>query len=160
MTRYLGVDCGLSGALAVVETINGIPTLVDVIDMPIIGSGAKARVNVLAVVEWIRRHAPSACYLERAQAMPKQGASSGFIYGRSVGAIESAVMLCEVPLSIVEPSTWKRSLRFNGGDKEGARQRAIELFPQQHAFLARRKDHGRAEAALLVVANLGRVPHG
>jgi hypothetical protein len=150
----------LSGALAVIETVNGLPTLVDVIDMPVIGKGRKARVDVLAAVDWIRNHAPSACYLERAQAMPRQGSSSGFIYGRSVGAIESAVALCEVPLSIVEPSTWKRSLRFNGGDIEGARQRAIELFPQQHALLARRKDHGRAEAALLVVANLGRVSHG
>ena len=32
--------------------------------------------------------------------------------------------------------------------------RALELFPSQHALLARKKDHGRAEAALLVVASL------
>ena len=34
MTRYLGIDCGFSGALAVIETINGVPVLVDAIDMP------------------------------------------------------------------------------------------------------------------------------
>ena len=53
MARYLGVDCGLSGALAVIETVNGLPTFVDVIDMPIMGSGAKTRVDVLAAVDWI-----------------------------------------------------------------------------------------------------------
>ena len=31
-------------------------------------------------------------------------------------------------------------------------------FPSQHALLARKKDHGRAEAALLVVASLERAP--
>jgi hypothetical protein len=76
MTRYLGIDPGLSGALAVIETVNGLPTLVDVIDMPVIGKGRKARVDVLAAVDWIRNHAPSTCYLERAQAMPRQGSSS------------------------------------------------------------------------------------
>jgi hypothetical protein len=78
MTRYLGIDPGLSGALAVVETINGLPVLVDAIDMPATGSGAKARVDVLAAAEWIAKHAPSMAFVERAQAYPGQGASSGF----------------------------------------------------------------------------------
>jgi hypothetical protein len=68
MTRYLGVDCGLSGALAIVETINGLPVLVDAIDMPSTGSGAKARVDIIAAAEWIAKHAPSMAYVERAQA--------------------------------------------------------------------------------------------
>jgi hypothetical protein len=29
MTRYLGIDSGLPGALAIVETYNGIPALID-----------------------------------------------------------------------------------------------------------------------------------
>jgi hypothetical protein len=151
MTRYLGVDPGLSGALAVIETVNGLPTLVDVIDMPVMGTGRKARVDVLAAVDWIRNHAPSACYLERAQAMPRQGSSSGFIYGRSVGAIESAVALSRVPITIVEPSVWKRQLHLNGGDKEQSRLLVLQKFPQQHALLARKRDHNRAEAILLAV---------
>ena len=32
--RYLGIDPGLSGALAIVETINGVPALIDATDMP------------------------------------------------------------------------------------------------------------------------------
>jgi hypothetical protein len=154
MTRYLGVDCGLSGALAVVETINGVPVLIDAIDMPSTGSGAKARVDIIAAAQWIAKHAPSMAYVERAQAFPGQGASSGFSYGRAVGAIEATIALCQIPMILVEASGWKRQLHLPGKDKEAARQRALQLFPSQHALLALKRWHGRAEAALLVVASL------
>jgi crossover junction endodeoxyribonuclease RuvC len=150
--KYLGIDPGLSGALAIVETINGLPTLVDAIDMPATGTGAKARVDIIAAAEWIAKHAPSIAFVERAQAFPGQGISSGFSYGRAVGAIEAAVTLCQIPMTLVEASVWKRRLHL-GRDKE-ARQRALQLWPSQHALLALKKWHGRAEAALIVVASL------
>ena len=64
MTRYLGVDPGLSGALAIIETINSVPVLVDTIDMPSTGTGAKARVDIIAAASWIAKHAPSTAYVE------------------------------------------------------------------------------------------------
>ena len=160
MPRYLVIDPGLSGALAIVETINGLPLLVDTIDMPSIGTGAKARVDVIAAAKWIGKHAPSAAYVERAQAFPGQGASSGFSYGRAVGALEAVVALCAIPMILVEASVWKRQLRLPGKDKEAARQRALQLFPSQHALFARKRDHGRAEAALITVASLERARSG
>ncbi len=39
------------------------------------------------------------------------------------------------------------------GTKTG-RQRALQLFPSAHALLARKKDHGRAEAALIALAGV------
>ena len=158
MTRYLGIDPGLAGALAIVEPINGVPVLIDAIDMPSTGTGAKARVDIIAAAQWIAKHAPSTAYVERAQAYPGQGASSGFSYGRAVGAIEAVVALCSIPLILVEASAWKKQLRLPGKDKEAARQKALQLFPAQHVLLARKRDHGRAEAALLVVASLERTP--
>jgi crossover junction endodeoxyribonuclease RuvC len=154
MTRYLGVDPGMSGALAIVETINSVPVLVAAIDMPTTGTGAKARVDATALEAWVAEHAPSIAYVERAQAFPGQGASSGFLYGRCVGAVETVITLRRVPLILVEAAAWKRKLHLPGGDKEQARQRALQLFPQQHSLLAKKKHHGRAEAALIVIANL------
>jgi uncharacterized protein YbjT (DUF2867 family) len=87
---------------------------------------------------------------QRAQAMPKQGASSGFKYGRAVGTIEAAILCCEIPMTIIEPAVWKRALHLRGKDKEGARQLALQRFPAAHALLARR-DHQRAEAALIAL---------
>lgn len=158
MTKYLGIDPGLSGALAIVETINGdVPALIDAIDMPAVGTGAKARVDIIAAAQWIAKHAPSVAYVERAQAFPGQGASSGFSYGRAVGAIEATIALCSIPMVLVEASIWKRRLHLPGKDKEAARQKALQLFPSQHALLALKRWHGRAEAALIVVASLERV---
>jgi crossover junction endodeoxyribonuclease RuvC len=68
------------------------------------------------------------------------------------------VALCSIPLILVEASAWKKQLRLPGKDKEAARQKALQLFPAQHVLLARKRDHGRAEAALLVVASLERTP--
>ena len=89
---------------------------------------------------------------ERAQAMPKQGVSSGFKYRRAVGTIEAAILCCEIPITIIEPSTWTKFHHLHGGDKEPARQRALQLFTNAHAMFARKKDHGRAEAALIALA--------
>ncbi len=107
--RILGVDPGIRGGLAIVAVEDGAaPRLVEAIDIPVIGTGAKERVDVAAIRNFIDRHQPIRALIERAQAMPKQGASSGFKYGRAVGAIEAAITLCSIPVEIVEPSVWKR----------------------------------------------------
>jgi crossover junction endodeoxyribonuclease RuvC len=146
-----GIDPGIRGGLAIVNDVNGIGALRDTIDIPTIGDKARERVDVLTVRVWIERHRPDFALIERAQAMPRQGASSGFKYGRAVGALEAAVMLCGVPLEIIEPTAWKRFWKLPPKDKERSRQRALELFPAAHALLARKLDHGRAEAALIAV---------
>ena len=78
MTRVIGIDPGLSGACALLEMTDSNTALVDVIDIPITGSGAKQSVDVIQLQEWLQRHGPRHAFLERAQAMPRQGASSGF----------------------------------------------------------------------------------
>jgi crossover junction endodeoxyribonuclease RuvC len=156
MIRVLGVDPGIRGGLAVVsDGDDGRVILIAAIDIPVVGSGAKERVDVAAVRLFVAQHAPALALIERAQAMPRQGASSGFKYGRAVGSLEAAIALSDdTPMQIVEPSAWKRHWRLPGKDKERARQLALELFPAAHALLARKKDHGRAEAALLALYGL------
>jgi hypothetical protein len=79
--------------------------LVECIDIPVVGTGAKERVDVAAIRNFIERHKPTRVLIERAQAMPKQGVSSGFKYGRAVGAIEATIALCsissQVPGSVI-----------------------------------------------------------
>jgi hypothetical protein len=147
--RVIGIDPGLSGALALLEVANGDTTLVDVIDVPVVGSGAKHSVDVIALQEWLLRHRPRHTFLERAQAMPKQGASSGFKYGRVVGALEAVLTVSAIAITMVEPSKWKRHFHLQGADKEGARGLVVRLYPGGHHFFARKKDHGRAEAVLI-----------
>ena len=155
MTRILGVDPGVRGGLAIIEINNSIaPQLIDAIDIPVAGTGAKERVDVLATRTWIAAHKPDHAMIERAQAMPKQGASSGFKYGRATGALEAVLACCEIPMTIIEPTAWKKFHQLRGSDKEAGRQRALQLFPAAHALLARNKDHGRGEAALIALAGV------
>jgi crossover junction endodeoxyribonuclease RuvC len=150
--KVLGGDLGNRGGLAIVDINNGTaPQLIDAIDIPTSGVGAKERVDVLTIRNWVLSHQPQHAFIERAQAFPKQGASSGFKYGRAVGSIEAAIACCEIPMTIVEPTAWKKFHQLRGGDKEAGRQRALQLFPAAHAALARKKDHGRAEASLIAL---------
>jgi crossover junction endodeoxyribonuclease RuvC len=150
--RVFGCDPGVHGGLAVIEINDGAaPQLVDAIDIPVAGVGAKERVNVLAIRAWILAHRPQHAFIKRAQALPKQGASSGFKYGRATGALEAVLACCEIPLTIIEPSAWKRAHSLHRGDKEGARQRALMLFPNKHELFNLKRHHGRAEAALVAL---------
>ena len=151
--KILGIDPGIRGGLAIVAVNSGTAAhLVDAIDIPVVGVGAKERIAVLALRDWVLTHRPEYAVIERAQAMPKQGSSSGFKYGRAVGSIEATVSGCEIPLTIIEPTAWKKFHQLRGGDKEASRQRALQLFPSAHALFARKKDHGRAEAALIAMS--------
>ena len=51
-----------------------------------------------------------------------------------------------LPLELVTPQAWKKRFGLNS-DKEQARSKAIELYP--NASLDRKKDHGRTEAILI-----------
>jgi hypothetical protein len=118
-----------------------IAVLVECIDIPVIGSGANERVDVAAIRNFIEEHKPARAVVERAGAMPKQGVSSTFKYGRATGAIEAAITLCSIPVEIIEASAWKRFWHLPGKGKESA----------AHAALARKRDHGRAEATLIAL---------
>lgn len=152
MTVLLGIDPGLNGGIAVV---NGNCVLA-VIDIPTHGVKSKRRVDVFQFLRFIKKWQPQAAFIERAGSRPGQGSSSGFSYGRAVGALEAVVSCAGVPLTVVEPAKWKRKLGLPGGDKakEAARQRAIQLFPTCNDF-ERKKDHGRAEAALIAYYGAG-----
>ena len=59
MMKVLGVDPGVAGGLAVIEIEDGAaPQLVDAIDIPVSGVGAKERVDAIAIREWVLNHQP------------------------------------------------------------------------------------------------------
>jgi hypothetical protein len=141
----LGIDPGANGGLAIVAG----QRLLSVTDVPTTGEKAKRRVDVSAVLSWLRSGPmPDHAFIERAQAMPKQGGSSGFLYGRAVGALEACVIGCQIPLTIIESSAWKKYHGLLHREKEDSRQRALHLFPGR-AELLRKLDHNRAEALLI-----------
>src|SRR5947209_3009530 len=80
--RIVAVDPGLTGAAAAVEQIGGTVVLLSVIDIPVAGEGAKRRLDAPTFARWLADHAPTHAYVEHGRAMPRQGVSSMFRYGR------------------------------------------------------------------------------
>ena len=133
--KILGVDPGIRGGLAVIDLNDGAaPQLVDAIDIPVTGVGAKERVDVIAIRNWIMLHRPQHALIERAQAMPKQGASSGFKYGRAAGALEAVIICCEIPLTVVEPAAWKKISRIARQGQRGKSATRTATIPCGSCF--------------------------
>lgn len=142
MTRVVGIDPGLTGALALVADGG----LVDVVDMPVVGGAVDpyALAEVLATWGQVDRVA-----VERAQAYPGMGVSSAFNYGAGWGAVLGVLAVLERPVVHIAASKWTRALGVVGKDKDSHRRRATELFPSFSTAFSRRKDDGRADAALI-----------
>jgi hypothetical protein len=146
--KIVAIDPGLTGAAVALEQIDGAVMLISVVDLPVMGEGAKRRLDAFTFACWLSTHAPTHVYIEAGRAMPRQGVTSMFRYGRVCRAVEGVVAASQIPVSMVEPVVWKRHLRLNSS-KEDCRARAIQLLPSAAGELQRVKDHHRAEAILL-----------
>lgn len=136
----LGIDPGVTGGLAFLFPDDSLL----ISDIPAV-DGA---VDVAAVARHIRQHQPRVAVIERASARPGQGVSSTFKYGAAYGALQAVCAALGVPVDLVAATTWKRHFGLSK-DKEKSRALAIRTWPQISVWFARKKDHGRAEAALI-----------
>ncbi|MGE5548417.1 MAG: hypothetical protein ACM33T_16045 [Solirubrobacterales bacterium] len=87
-------------------------------------------------------------FVEAVGAMPGQGVSSVFAFGKVFGLVLGILAANFIPHTLVPPQRWKRTLGVPA-DKDGARARASQLLPAHAGLWCRAKDDGRAEAALL-----------
>jgi len=155
-----GVDPGLSGAIAVVETMADGGVRLYVVDMPVVevvrNAKTKREVSAAGVADVVAAftaahagHARVAC-VERVGAMPGQGVSSVFSFGRSAGIVEGVLAALKIAVTITTPQAWQKAMAVRGG-KDGSRARAMEVFADRSHFFARKKDDGRADAALIAM---------
>jgi crossover junction endodeoxyribonuclease RuvC len=86
--------------------------------------------------------------VEDVHAMPKQGVSSTFRFGRGVGIIHGVAGALRLPLTLVTPTQWKGYHRLSA-NKEASRELAIRKWPEHNRHLGRKKDGDRAEALLI-----------
>ena len=145
--RILGVDPGLQGALA---TWDGKQLIV--IDVPIMKARARGNeINLPALADVVAQLAPfETAYVERNSVRPKEGISSAQKNGLVAGMLLGCIAMCCRQINRPTPKLWKRGMKLTK-DKEYSRTRAIEEFPDYYDLFARKKDHNRAEAALLAL---------
>lgn len=153
MKYILGIDPGLSGALAF---LNPDGSFHAVFDMPVMPNGkGKAKVqnqvNSTAVAQLIRHvDIPMgdllAC-IEQVQSMKDQGVAGVFSFGDTFGALRTVPAVLGIPLCTVRPQAWKKRFGLLKSEKKASLTIAQQLFP--NAELSLMKHHNRAEALLI-----------
>lgn len=146
--KVMSIDPGLSGAIAVfIDDV-----LISVIDTPtheLTRNGkTKRQISAYALASIFKDHNPDLVVVEKVSAMPGQGVTSMFSFGRSFGLIEGIVGAFEIPATYVMPSVWTKGIG-RGVGKDASRARACELYPSHQKQFARVKDDGRADAVLI-----------
>ncbi len=153
MTLFIGIDPGLSGALAFRSGEE-----MSVLPMPVLtitkSKGVRRVLDLTALANIIddktKNAARVSVFIERVASMPKQGVASMFSFGESYGAIKGIIAANFLPMTLVTPRTWKSKLKVSS-NKDDARYRASQLMPRFAHLWTRRKDDGMAEAALIAL---------
>lgn len=179
MRLYIGIDPGLTGAVAVIDSDGRALVVHDTPSTVVERSGRKRSEYLVREMAALLDQAvfigPSAkplilVVLEHQQAFPGrrhekcrtcgstgpgQGSVSSFLTGRGFGIWEGIIGALKFPVDEPTPAHWKPAVGIpNKSDKEASRVRALKMFPEMGEQLSRKKDHGRAEALLL--AEFGR----
>ena len=143
MKCIMGLDPGISGAVAFYFPDQR--AAISAYDVPVVGK----EINASALCDLIKKYAPDLAVVEIVHSMPRQGVSSSFNFGVSYGIAKGVLGALQIPVIFVTPGKWKKHFSLTS-DKEKSRALAISTWPFSDHF-RRKKDDGRAEAALLAL---------
>ena len=139
----VGIDPGNNGGIALLHG----DRLIYADHLPIVGKTLSGHL----LNNWfgdIEPDTPDMVVVEQVHAMPRQGVSSTFNFGKAVGIIEGVIAARGLPVTYVTPQRWKKAMGVTA-DKNSSRQSAINLWPTEADLFRRVKDADRAEAALI-----------
>jgi crossover junction endodeoxyribonuclease RuvC len=150
--RIVGVDPGLTGALFFLDPSH--PSTGEAVDLPVHmlmrGGKKKRELDIAGLLEILTSRRLSDAFVEQVGAMPRQGVSGVFAFGKCYGIILGVLAARSIPLTLVPPARWKRALGVPKA-KDGARARASQLLPEAAHQWRLKKHDGRAEASLLAL---------
>ena len=149
--RIIGIDPGLSGAIAILED-NKIKEL---FDMPVMPDGKKNKrqLNSALLVKLIKNSIKNlddtVMIVEQVNAMPGQGVTSMFNFGQTFGAIKGICAALGLPIFFVRPAKWKKHFELINSSKDASRTKTIEMYPSLSNDLAKKKDVNKSDAILI-----------
>ena len=149
--KIIGIDPGLSGAIAVLENNQ----VLNIFDIPVMSEGKKNKrqlnsallVNLLK--ENINKEEEVAVVVEQVNAMPGQGVTSMFNFGQTFGALKGICAALELPIFFIRPSKWKKHFELINSSKDASRTKAIEMYPKLSKQLSKKKDVNKSDAILI-----------
>ncbi len=147
----IGIDPGLSGAIAILENNK----VLNIFDIPVMSEGKKNKrqlnsaLLVSLLKENLKNNEEVAVVVEQVNAMPGQGVTSMFNFGQTFGAIKGICAALDLPIYFVRPSKWKKHFELINSSKDSSRTKAIEMYPKLSNQLARKKDVNKSDAILI-----------
>ena len=146
----LGIDPGSSGGLALVENnLNALPNIVLALRMPTITIYGKKIIDTKKIARELKNYEIDISIIEKVHAMPRQGVTSSFQFGRNFGGIETLSYLFSKRVDYVAPAIWKKSLGLGPTKKESLDLARLK-FGDLDIWNVKSND-GIAEAALLTL---------
>ena len=149
--KIIGIDPGLSGAIAILENKN----VLKLFDMPVMAEGKKNKkqLNSAQLVNIIKKNINKsddmAVVVEQVNAMPGQGVTSMFNFGQTFGAIKGVCAALNLPIFFVRPSKWKKYFELINSSKDSSRTKVIEMYPSLSSQLSKKKDVNKSDAILI-----------
>lgn len=136
---WIGIDPGASGAIAVIHESGNVNWI-------------KNDSTEHELADWLQDIAENfdcIAIIEQVSAMPKQGVSSTFKFGRSFGFLIGLLTALRVRYEAYRPQVWQKHLRcLTKGDKNVSKAAAQRLWPSTKIT------HANADA--LLIAEFGR----
>jgi crossover junction endodeoxyribonuclease RuvC len=164
----VGIDCGAQGAIAYLEGVPNGP-LLHIEDMPIDsvqdGKFQRSRVNAYVLATLLSRLPNgSAAFVERPVFSPvvvtdratgqrrtiQPSAANSGSFGMQFGVVYGVIATLGIAFYDPTPQVWKRAMSVPA-NKDEARRIASQRFPAFASAFLRKRDDGRAEAALIAL---------
>jgi crossover junction endodeoxyribonuclease RuvC len=150
--HVVGIDPGAKGGIACIYRPPArSPRILWGIRMPLTHHAKKPAVDAAQLTNLLAPNpvVDRVIVIEQVHAMPRQGVSSSFQFGRNFGALEAIALASGLPTHFVTPNTWKKSLNLSS-DKRASIDKARQLFGgEADQFIKHLADDGIAEAALM-----------
>ena len=149
--RIIGIDPGLSGAIAILDNNK----VVGIYDMPVMAEGKKNKrqLNSAQLVNIIKDNINTkeeiTVVVEQVNAMPGQGVTSMFNFGQTFGAIKGVCAALNLSIFFVRPSKWKKHFELINSSKDSSRTKVIEMYPSLSRQLSKKKDVNKSDAILI-----------
>ena len=149
--RIIGVDPGLTGAIAILDGNK----VINLFEMPVMAEVKKNKRQlnsaqlVSIIKENIKNKEETAVIVEQVNAMPGQGVTSMFNFGQTFGAIKGVCAALELPIFFVRPSKWKKHFELINSSKDSSRTKVIEMYPSLSNQLSKKKDVNKSDAILI-----------
>ena len=146
----LGIDPGSSGGLAIVKrNLNTLPKIILALRMPTVIIYGKKIIDTKNIARELQNHPIDVSIIEKVHAMPRQGVTSSFQFGRNFGGLETLSYLYSKRVDYVAPAVWKKSLGLGQSKKESLDLARLK-FGESELWNMKSND-GIAEAALLAL---------